>query len=206
VSRKEHWDRVYVKKASSDLSWFQGEPATSLSLIRQAGLGPDDWLIDVGGGTSRLLAHLLAEGYRNLSILDISETGLETARAQLGDRAAEVEWFECDVLDFEPPHRWALWHDRAVFHFLTSPDDRGRYCSVLNRGLEPSGHLMLSTFALDGPPRCSGLEVTRHSPESLQALLGPEYRLLGSMNESHRTPTGGTQSFLYAWFQRSGAR
>ncbi|MFC1574997.1 class I SAM-dependent methyltransferase, partial [Gemmatimonadota bacterium] len=151
---------------------------------------------------SHLPSLLLEEGFRHVSVLDVSERALAIAKSQLGDRAGEIEWFEADLLGFDPPHRWALWHDRAVYHFLTSPEDRDAYCRVLGRGLEPGGHVIIAAFALDGPLKCSGLEVVRYDPESLQSALGPEYHLRGSVREAHNTPTGGTQSFVYSWFQR----
>ena len=206
MNRKDHWEKVYDGKRSVDLTWFQEKPTTSLSLIRDADLGPQARVLDVGGGTSRLPFFLLLEGFRQVSVLDVSGKALAIAKAQLGHRAEEVEWFEGDLLDFEPPHRWALWHDRAVFHFLTSPEDRQAYCRVLSRGLEPGGHLIIATFALDGPSKCSGLDVVQYSPESLLAVLGSEYQLRGSVNEAHPTPTGGTQNFVYSWFQRKAER
>jgi len=206
VNRKEHWDRVYAGKRSVELTWFQQKPATSLSLIRGTGLGPQAGVLDVGGGTSNLSSFLLQEGFRRVSVLEVSGKALEISKAQLGARAEEIEWIEADLLDFESPHRWGLWHDRAVFHFLTSPNDREAYCRALGRGLEPGGHLIIATFALDGPLRCSGLEVVRYSPESLLSVLGPEYELRGSVEEAHQTPTGGSQEFVYSWFQRKEER
>jgi len=202
MKRKEHWDRVYSAKSPVELTWFQETPTSSLTLIRDAGLGPQDRVLDVGGGTSNLPSFLLLEGFQHLSVLDVSERALATAKAQLGQGAEGIEWFEADLLSFQPPHRWALWHDRAVFHFLTSQEDRDAYCRVLGQGLEPGGHLIIATFALDGPLKCSGLDVVRYSPESLHAVLGPEYQLRGSLEEVHDTPSGGTQNFVYSWFQR----
>jgi len=202
MDRKEHWDRVYSAKSPIELTWFQERPTVSLKLIQETGLGSEKWVLDVGGGTSTLPSFLIEEGFRHLSVLDVSQRALATAKAQLGGKAEGVEWFEADLLGFHPPHRWALWHDRAVFHFLTSQEDRDAYCRVLGQGLEPGGHLIIATFALDGPLKCSGLEVVRYSPESLQAVLGPEYQLRGSLEEVHDTPSGGTQNFVYSWFQR----
>ncbi len=203
-NRKHHWNEVYQKKHPEELTWFQPRPETSLGLIRRAGLGPESRIIDVGGGTSLLTGVLLQEGFQRLSVLDISDRALDLARARIGDRAAEVEWFESDITSFEPPHRWDLWHDRAVFHFLTGEDDRTAYCRAMNTSVEPGGHVLIATFALDGPTRCSGLEVVRYGPEPLGAVLGEEYRLRWSAVEEHVTPSGGTQSFVYTWFQRSG--
>lgn len=202
MNRKEHWDEVYDRKRSHELTWFQKVPAISLSLIRQTGLPSQGRILDVGGGTSQLPSFLLQEGFLHLSVLDVSERGLEVAKAQLGARADEIEWFHGDLLDFDPPHRWDLWHDRALFHFLTSGEDREAYFRVLNRCLEPGGHLIIATFAPEGPSRCSGLDCLRYGPEDLQAVLGSGYQLRGSVEEAHATPSGGTQDFVYSWFRR----
>jgi ubiquinone/menaquinone biosynthesis C-methylase UbiE len=204
MDRKQHWDAVYAAKRTEELTWFQAEPAVSLALIRRAGVGPDETVLDVGGGTSLLSSFLLDEGFQEVSALDISAEALARAKGQMGVRAQEVEWIEADLLAFDPPRQWSLWHDRAVFHFLTEPEDREAYCRALNRGLEPGGHVIIATFAPDGPIRCSGLEVVRYSPQSLGAVLGSEYELKGSVPEAHETPKGGTQSFVYSWFQRRG--
>ena len=202
MNRKEHWDAVYGDRRPNELTWFQARPETSLGLIRECGLGVEARIIDVGSGTSLLPVLLLEEGFRHLSVLDASRKAQELAKEQLGSRAAEIEWFESDLLDFEPPHRWELWHDRAVFHFLCPEEDRAAYCRVLNRALEPGGHVIIATFAMDGPTRCSGLDVIRHSPESLEEVLGEGYQLRGVRQEAHETPTGGIQNFLYTRFRR----
>jgi len=201
-NRKAHWDQVYSKKSPEELTWFQTRPEVSLALIGRTGLAREARIIDVGGGTSRLTAFLLETGYRDLSILDVSDRALELARGSLGSRGSEVEWYGEDLTEFEPPHRWDLWHDRAVFHFLTEESDRDAYRRVLAGAVEPGGHVLIATFSPEGPERCSGLEVVRYNPQSLQAELGPEYELRGSMAETHRTPTGGTQAFVYSWFQK----
>ena len=200
--RKGHWNKVYSNKSPEELTWFQARPEASLSLIRNAGIGPEARIIDVGGGTSLLSATLLEEGFVNLSVLDVSDRALEAAKSLLGPDSPEIEWFTSDLTDFEPPHRWDLWHDRAVYHFLTGNEDRHAYRRVLNESVEPGGHVVVATFALDGPERCSGLEVVRYSPESLHAELGTLYELCGTVNETHRTPGGGTQEFVYSWFRK----
>lgn len=204
TDRKDHWDQVYSRKSPEDLTWFQARPETSLAFIRAAGLDEGARILDVGGGTSTLTGCLLREGFRNLGILDVSGRALGLSKARLGDAARGVEWFEGDVTTFDPPHGWELWHDRAVFHFLTEEEDRRAYCSVMGRAVEMGGHVLISTFAIDGPDRCSGLDCARYAPMSLQAELGREYQLRSSLNEIHRTPSGGTQNFLCAWFVRVG--
>lgn len=200
--RKAHWERVYAGKAPGDHSWFQEEPETSLALIREAGLDPATRILDVGGGASSLPWFLLRDGFRNVSSLDVSAVALQLAQTHLGPRATDVGWIEADILEFEPKNRWALWHDRAVFHFLTSQEDREAYCRALGRGLEPDGHLIMATFSLDGPSKCSGLDCVRYDSHTLGLVLGPQFILRGSVEETHRTPTGGNQNFVYSWFQR----
>jgi 2-polyprenyl-3-methyl-5-hydroxy-6-metoxy-1,4-benzoquinol methylase len=201
-NRRAHWERVYAGKSPNDHSWFQEEPRTSLSLIRQTTLPPDAKFLDVGGGASSLPRFLLREGFRNVSFLDVSPGAIEIAKGQLGRQATDVEWIVSDILDFQPQSRWDLWHDRAVFHFLTSSEDRDAYCSALNRGLRPGGHLIMATFSLDGPSKCSGLDCVQYDPHSLNSVLGPQFLLRGSVEETHRTPSGGKQNFVYSWFQK----
>lgn len=200
--RRGHWNKVYSSKRPEELTWFQARPRASLRLIRKAGLGPGARIIDVGCGTSLLTKALLEEGFENLSVLDVSDTALAMAKGLLGKSAEKIEWFTADLTEFEPPHRWDLWHDRAVYHFLTGEKDRDAYHRALNASVEPGGHVILATFAPDGPERCSGLDVIRYGPESLQAELGTQYELCGSVHETHRTPSGGAQKFVYTWLRK----
>jgi SAM-dependent methyltransferase len=204
LNRKEHWEKVYSSKSATELTWFQEKPEVSLSLIGDAELPLEAPILDVGGGTSRFSSFLVHGGYRDVSVLDVSGSALEIAKGQLGERAGEVQWIEADLLEFEPTRRWQLWHDRAVFHFLTLADDREAYRRGLLRGLEGGGHLIIATFAIDGPTRCSGLDCVQYGPESLGDFLGKEFELRGSVSEAHPTPSGGSQDFVYSWFQRSG--
>ncbi len=202
-TRQQHWDRVYGTKEPEDLTWFQETPQVSLSLIEEMELPAEARIIDVGGGTSTLSSFLLEKGFKRISVLDVSGAALSLARARLGPRSQEVEWIEADLLQFEPTTSWTLWHDRAVFHFLTSETDREAYRRVLEKGLKPGGYLIMATFALEGPSRCSGLDCVRYSPESLGSALGSGFLLRGSVEEAHRTPAGGVQAFNFSWFQRT---
>ncbi len=205
MDRKSHWDAAFTGRRQETLSWFQDEPAMSLALIRQTGLDHAADIIDVGGGASSLSACLLREGFQNITVLDISPEALSLAQARLGSSAESVKWMEVDVLDGELGSQFSLWHDRAVFHFLTLPEERRAYCQALIKGLRPGGHLIVATFSLDGPSRCSGLDCVRYSPETLSSTLGDEFRLLESATEAHKTPSGATQEFVYCWFRRAGA-
>jgi SAM-dependent methyltransferase len=202
MDRKSHWERVYAARSPAEVSWFQAHPALSLELIEEAAPHRDARILDVGGGASVLVDCLLEAGYRRLAVLDISAAALQHARARLGVRAEAVEWHEADVTAFSPPHTFDLWHDRAVFHFLTERADRARYVAALTRALSPGGHIVIATFAPDGPPQCSGLDVVRYEPAALAAELGPGFALCTSRSEIHLTPAGNTQHFHYCLFRR----
>jgi len=194
---KQHWEKVYADKTPLDVSWYQKEPAVSLRLIAQCGLARDAAIIDVGGGASLLVDRLLDAGYSRLTVLDISARALEFARARLGTRARQVQWVEADITRYAPGCSYALWHDRAVFHFLTKAGDRRRYLQTLERALPPGGHLVLAAFAIGGPARCSGLDIVQYDAARLSAELGTQFRLLDEVAEVHLTPTGKEQQFAY---------
>lgn len=202
VDPKQHWESVYGSRAEDEVSWFQEEPATSLEFIRHCGGGPDVPIIDIGGGESRLVDRLLDAGYRDLTVLDVSEKALRHTRERLGARANQAQWIVADITRWMPPRRYRLWHDRAVLHFLTEPDDRAAYRRALLAGVAPGGCVVISTFALDGPDRCSGLPVVRYSSASLAAELGPEVELVETRSESHKTPRGAEQRFQFSRFRR----
>lgn len=200
-SSKTHWQRVYGEKRPTEVSWYQPVPEKSLQLIRSSGVARSEPILDVGGGASTLIDHLLDEGYTDVSVLDISGRALERSRARLGEPAAQVEWIESDVTEFESSRKYALWHDRAVFHFLTESADRDKYIEVSYRALQPRGHLVLATFGPAGPERCSGLEICRYGVEELQDLFGARFELCSHELDEHRTPMGSTQQFLYSWWR-----
>ncbi len=202
MGRRTHWELVYQSNEDHEASWHQPRPETSLQLIERCGLPRSARIIDVGGGTSRLVDCLLDAGFAGVGVLDVSQTALERTRGRLGDRAASVEWIVSDATEYEPAHRWDLWHDRAVFHFLVDDGDCDRYREALLRGLEPGGHVVIATFGPRGPKRCSGLPVRRRDSDSLQLALGSEFELLESLIEEHKTPKGAIQEFLYCRFQR----
>lgn len=202
MNPKEHWESVYQTKATNDVSWYQAYPVVSLDLITRTRVGLKDGIIDVGGGASVLADCLLDAGFTDVSVLDISKSALEHASRRLGERAARIVWYEADVREFTPTRRFALWHDRAVFHFLTDPADQARYRDSLARSILPGGTAIIATFAPDGPTRCSGLDVVRHDARSVSAALGEEFALIDETPESHLTPWGTEQHFSYFRFQR----
>lgn len=197
-----HWEGVYATRGARDVSWYQTCPETSLRLIDELGVDASDAVIDVGGGASSLVDHLVGRGFRNMTVLDISRAALDTAKARLGTHAAHVTWLPGNILRVKPRGPFRLWHDRAVFHFLTDAADRAAYAAVLADAVPAGGHAIMATFAEDGPERCSNLPVRRYSPDLLAAELDPHFALLGSLRETHVTPAGGRQNFIYCWFRR----
>jgi|ERR1051325_4846240 ubiquinone/menaquinone biosynthesis C-methylase UbiE len=203
MNTKTHWEHIYETKTPTQVSWYQEHARFSLQYIRKTGIQKTDAIIDVGGGTSILVDDLLADGYQDISILDVSAVALQLARARLGTRAAEVNWIEADITQADLPEQaYDLWHDRAVFHFLTQATDRRRYIDTLRRAVRVGGHIILATFAPDGPERCSGLDVVRYSPESLHREFGGEFEVVDSTRETHHTPFGTEQKFIYCYCRR----
>jgi trans-aconitate methyltransferase len=201
-SRQSHWQGVYASKRPDEVSWFQQMPTTSLELMRAAGTTPASSIIDVGGGASRLVDVLLAEGYRALAVLDVSTAALAASQSRLGRAASLVSWITADVTTWEPHQTYDLWHDRAAFHFFTEAADRAAYVRCLKATLNSGGHAIIATFAPDGPERCSGLPVVRQDGASLAAVLGEDFELLQTVRHAHRTPTGATQNFQFSLFRR----
>ena len=202
MNRKQHWETVYSTKSPLEVSWYQTEPRLSLQLIAASGAAKGAPIIDVGGGASVLVDRLLDAGYTRLSVLDISGQALAHARRRLGTRAGQVEWLEADITTFDPPRSFQVWHDRAVFHFLTDPEDRRKYVTALQRGLQIGGQLVIAAFAIGGPLKCSGLDIVQYDAAKMVAELGPGFRLLEEQGERHATPSGKEQLFGYFRFQR----
>lgn len=206
VESKQHWERIYSEKSPGELSWYAPRLESSLSLIQRAGIGFSDAILDVGGGASTLPDELLRVGYRNITVLDIAESALEQSRRRLGSLSTQVRWLAADVTShpFEAA-AFAVWHDRAVFHFLTDASDRAAYVRQVARALRAGGNLVLSTFGPEGPTRCSGLDAVRYDAASLQREFGEPFRLVESLVEEHHTPAGKTQQFLYCRFRFDSA-
>lgn len=198
---KQHWEKVYQEKEPGQVSWFQPEPRISLDLIQSLGLQLTDKIIDVGGGASLLVDNLLDKGFNNITVLDISAKALERSKERLGDRAPKVTWVSADITQTELPE-CALWHDRAVFHFLTDPEDRKRYIQALGKAVRPGGYVIIATFALEGPPKCSGLNVERYDPQKLSQELGQKFSLVKTTEETHVTPWSSEQKFVYCVFHK----
>ena len=218
AERARHWEDVYARKADSELSWFQPNPSLSLDLIRSLRPHPHA-VIDIGGGQSALSARLLAEGIAGeeiaggeiaggeiaggkITVLDISPSAIMRARTRAGEDAARIRWIVADILTTDHLPKVDLWHDRAVFHFLTDAGDRARYAARMAESVHPGGHAIIATFAPTGPEKCSGLPVARHDAEGLASIFAPEFVLERAVSESHATPWGKPQDFVYAVLRR----
>jgi 2-polyprenyl-3-methyl-5-hydroxy-6-metoxy-1,4-benzoquinol methylase len=202
IDRKTHWEHVYATKQPSGVSWYQSEPRLSLELIRAVAPACGGRIVDVGGGTALLVDRLLGLSFERIAVLDCAETALREARKRLGSRAGRVEWITADVTEVNEIGTFDVWHDRAVFHFLTDAADRARYVALARRTLPEGGHLIVATFADDGPTQCSGLDVRRYNAASMSAELGKGFSLLKEAREMHATPWDSSQAFFYGVFRR----
>ena len=200
MTGRQHWDGVYARKAPDQVSWYRPHLERSLAFIEQAVPDRAARIIDVGGGLSTLVDDLLAAGYRDVTVLDISATAIDRAKERLGARAGEVAWIVGDITTMRlPEHRYDFWHDRAVFHFLTAPGERERYVAAVRQGLRVGGHIVVATFGPEGPEKCSGLDVIRYGPDALHAEFGGSFRKIESCTERHETPWGVEQEFVYCY-------
>ena len=194
---KAHWDKIYKEKNPLEVSWYQKEPILSIRLINDSHIASDAPIIDVGGGASLLVDRLTNAGFTNLAVLDISSTAITHAQTRLGEKSSEVEWYVEDITRFSPPHEFALWHDRAVFHFLTDAADRMDYIKVLKQALTLNGHLIIAAFAIGGPTQCSGLKIIQYDEARLLSELGDAFELVDTREEIHVTPAEKIQNFCY---------
>ena len=200
-TQQAHWESIYAAKGEAEVSWFQETPTPSRELIRLIGAQSFSAIIDIGGGKSRLVDSLLACGFENITVLDLSAKALAAARARLGNNGNKVKWIVADVTEWQPSETYDVWHDRAAFHFLTEQSQQAAYIQRLKAALRRGGHAIIGTFALDGPERCSGLPVTRYSAESLGALLGSDFALIDSRRHEHITPWRTVQRFQFSTFR-----
>lgn len=201
--RKSHWESIYTVKAPTEVSWYQPHAEKSLELITRTGLGKKAQVIDVGGGASTLAGDLLLLRYENITVLDIAASAIERTKGRLGDEAGKVTWLEADITEAKLPlSHYDLWHDRAVFHFLTEAKDRAAYVKRIADSLKPGGHIIIASFALDGPEKCSGLDIVRYGPDELHSEFGEQFQLIDTVRETHHTPFGTEQKFIYCYLQR----
>lgn len=201
IDKSSYWNGVYETKGEDEVSWFQKNPEPSLEFVRRYALDQSASIIDIGGGASRLIDHLLTDGFHNVTVMDISSEAIAIARERIGNSETSVKWIISDVTKWQPNDCSDIWHDRAVFHFLTELSDQTAYIETLKRALKSGGYLVMATFALDGPKKCSGLPVMRHDSNSLQNLLGSSFKLIETRNHDHQTPFQTIQLFQYSIFQ-----
>ena len=197
---KTYWENIHQTKSPMQVSWYQEHPRFSLEYISRTDVDKADQIIDIGGGISTLVDDLLTNGYKNISVLDISVAALQTAQQRLGLQAKEVTWIEADITQAQLPYQfYNVWHDRAVFHFLTQPEGRQSYIKAVRHSVKPGGHVIVATFAADGPDHCSGLEVMRYNENDLHAEFGDDFEMVDSVRETHHTPFGTEQKFIYCY-------
>jgi 2-polyprenyl-3-methyl-5-hydroxy-6-metoxy-1,4-benzoquinol methylase len=204
METKTHWEKVYGTKDSTEVSWFQKHPELSLQFIESTDMGNLGQVIDVGGGASTLVDSLLGRGYQNITVLDISSAALQVAQERIGVKANAVTWLEADITQVQLPYRfYDVWHDRAVFHFLTRAADRQKYVEAVMHSVKAGGHVIIATFDVDGPSHCSNLEVVRYNPDSLHDEFGSNFDLVNSTSEAHETPFGTEQKFIYCYCRKA---
>jgi predicted RNA methylase len=199
-TQKNHWEKVYETKTPNEVSWTQEIPKTALDFIESFDLPKTAAIIDIGGGDSNLVDHLLALGYENITVLDISEKAIERARLRLGANAEKVHWIVSDVTEFKPEMNYSVWHDRAAFHFLTQDSQKEKYVELVNQFVD--AYLVIGTFSENGPLKCSGLEIQQYSEQSLEAQFIPNFELIISKYEDHKTPFDTIQNFVFGVFKR----
>lgn len=203
MNKKAHWEKVYQTKSDQQVSWFREHLDNSLQLILSTKADKSAAIIDVGGGSSTLADDLLTQGFTDISVLDISAAALEKSKTRLADKSAKIEWIEADITKVSlPENHYEVWHDRAVFHFLTEAEDRRKYIKLVMGSLKVGGHIIVASFGLDGPQKCSGLDVVRYNPKKMKNEFGDDFKLVKSLNETHKTPFGTTQEFIYCYCRK----
>ena len=203
MDKKNHWETVYQTKSDQQVSWFREHLDNSLRMILNTNVGKESAIIDVGGGSSTLADDLLENGFIDVSVLDISAAALEKSKRRLGEKSEQIEWIEADITEVSlPENHFDVWHDRAVFHFLTDAEDRRKYVELVMRSLKIGGHIIVASFGENGPLKCSGLDIVRYNPETLHSEFGDEFKLLDSLKETHHTPFGSTQEFVYCYCRK----
>lgn len=203
MDRRTHWENVYQTKLPDQVSWYREHLDNSIQMILQTGVEKNGAVIDVGGGSSTLVDDLLDFGFSDVTVLDISETAIQNSKERLGTDANKVEWIEADITKISlPGNHFDVWHDRAVFHFLTDAEDRRKYVELVKSSVKVGGHIIVASFGLNGPQKCSGLDVVRYSPEKMHGEFGDEFELVKSLNEQHNTPFGKEQEFIYCYCRK----
>ncbi len=204
LSSKNHWENIYQTKELSEVSWFQPTPETSLSFFSEFKVPLTAKIIDIGGGDSFLVDHLLELGYQDITVLDISSSSLEKAKERLGNKAKKVKWIVANAANFNPSEQYDFWHDRAAFHFLTNQSEIANYLNTAQRNVKPNGILTIGTFSKDGPKKCSGIEIKQYSETTLQEVFNPFFEKISCSTVNHKTPFDTVQNFVFCSFKRLG--
>jgi len=203
MHRKEHWENIYATKSVDQVSWYREHLENSLQMIVGTGISKTAAIIDVGGGASTLVDDLLEADFGDVAVLDISGKAIEKTKVRLGKKSEKVEWIIADITKADlPENYYDVWHDRAVFHFLTDAEDRRKYVELVMRSLKVGGHIIVASFGENGPLKCSGLDIVRYNPETMHKEFGKEFKLLNSLKETHQTPFGSTQEFIYCYCRK----
>ena len=202
LDRKKHWEKIYSAKQINELSWFEPKPETSLNFIKKFEIHHDAKIIDIGGGDSFLCDNLIEAGYKDISVLDISETAIEKAKKRLGSKAEKINWIICDAAVFKPTEKYDFWHDRAAFHFLTGENEIQNYVNNLNNFISEKGIVLLGTFSENGPLKCSGIEIKQYSENSMTELLKTNFEKIECLKKDHNTPFNTTQNFIFCAFKK----
>ncbi len=203
MNNKKHWEQIYSSNKPNQVSWYREHLDNSLRMILQTNVSKEKAIIDIGGGNSTLVDDLVEHGFADISVLDISSKAIEESKKRLKYRAKKIEWIEADITEVSlPENKFDVWHDRAVFHFLTTRDDRKKYIELVMQSLKVGGHIIVASFGLDGPKKCSGLDVVRYSPETMHDEFGEKFKLIKSIKETHKTPFETTQEFIYCYCRK----
>ena len=202
-NRKTHWESIYQTNALKDVGWYQPVPETSLAFFEEVKVPKTSKIIDIGGGDSLLVDHLLNRGYEDITVLDISLEAIQRAKQRLGEQAKHVQWMVSDIIDFEPEVEYDVWHDRASFHFLTSSDEAKRYVQIAHKALKPEAFLIIGVFSDKGPKKCSGIDIQQYSETDLLQHFSPYFASIRHINVDHSTPTGNVQNFVFGCFKKS---
>lgn len=202
MNSKQHWEGVYNTKKPGEVSWYQIDPAVSLDMLASTKISLGQKIIDVGAGASVLVDKLLEQGFKDITVLDISLKAIEYSQERLKENASKIKWIEADITDLEPPEQYDVWHDRAVFHFLTNPQDRKKYVHIMGKAVKAGGHVIIAAFSLDGPLKCSGLDVERYDSRKMERELGSAFELVKAIDEVHKTPWDKEQKFTYCHFKK----
>ena len=201
MNRKDYWEQIYQNKNFTEVSWYQAVPKTSIDFLKTSKIPKTAKIIDIGGGESQFVNYLLAKGYKNITVLDISANAIEKKKAELGKKANKINWIVCDIVDFQPTEKYDFWHDRATFHFLTQENEIEKYLQTIKNNVNTNGILVVGTFSENGPTKCSGLEIKQYSEVALSEKISTFFNKIKCITTEHLTPFSTIQNFIFCSFQ-----